>query len=359
MANIMVGLSGGVDSAVSALLLKQAGHEVSGVYMQNWEADREDPHCSAEQDLRDAKAVADHIGIPFQVVNFSKAYWDEVFQHCLDEFAAGRTPNPDVLCNRDIKFKRLLDFALDEGADFLATGHYVDKSSEDDTHYLIKGCDNNKDQSYFLYMLGQKALEKSLFPLGKMEKPDVRTIAENAGLPNCNKKDSTGICFIGERKFKKFLNEYLLAKPGEMKTFDGKLIGKHDGIMFYTIGQRKGLEIGGMKEASEEAWYVIDKDNENNVLIVGQGHDHPRLFSNALEGQHLHWISGELPNEPVKCHAKTRYRQADQACELRPISGDNSRSFSVKFEEPQRAITPGQSIVFYDENICLGGGIIG
>jgi len=354
MKKVVVGLSGGVDSAVTALLLKEQGHNVLGVFMQNWEVDNDDPHCLAEQDLKDAKAVADHIGIPFETVNFAKEYWQRVFQYCLDEFSAGRTPNPDVLCNREIKFKAFLEYALNQGADYLATGHYA-KVTHGEHPQLHKAIDTNKDQTYFLHALGEKELSRSLFPLGELEKSDVRKIAETARLPNFDKKDSTGLCFIGERKFKTFLNEFLLAKPGEIRTPEGEKLGKHDGLMFYTLGQRKGLNIGGQKNADQDAWYVLDKDIENNRLIVGQGHDHPLLYTTHLTGEQPHWISGESPMIPFKCHAKTRYRQADQACTITAIDADK---FEVSFEQAQRAITPGQYIVFYAEDICLGGGTI-
>jgi len=347
---IIVGLSGGVDSAVTALLLKEQGYDVAGCTMQNWMAEKDDPHCSAEQDILDAKKVCDHLQIPFHLVNFSKEYWDTVFQYCLDEFVAGRTPNPDIWCNQFIKFDVFLKHALNLGADFLATGHYVRKSG----NQLLKAVDRNKDQSYFLYTLNHEKLSHALFPLGELTKPLVREIARKSGLLNANKKDSTGICFIGERKFKTFLQDFLLAKPGVMKTPEGKIIGKHDGLMFYTFGQRKGLNIGGMKNTPEDAWYVVDKDIPNNVLIVAQGHDHPLLFSSELLCEKLQWVSGEAPNA-LKCSAKIRYRQNDQLCHVELLDNNAAK---VVFDEPQRAITPGQSIVFYDGEICLGGGII-
>lgn len=348
---VAIGISGGVDSAVSALLLKQQGYDVFGIFMRNWEAEQDDPHCTAEQDLTDARAVCDRIGIPLETVNFSKDYWDNVFQHCLDEFAKGRTPNPDVLCNREIKFKVLLEHTLALGADFLATGHYVRKSTD---NRLLKGIDNNKDQSYFLYMIKEAQLAKALFPVGELEKPAVRKMAEAAGLINYDKKDSTGICFIGERKFKDFLAEFLLAKPGDIKTTDGKVIGKHGGIMFYTIGQRKGLNIGGLKDADETPWYVVDKEVRNNVLIVGQGSEHPLLYRTNLICDDITWINTP-PKFPLSCRAKTRYRQQDQACEVSVL---NNQQLQVNFADPQRAVTPGQSIVFYQDDCCLGGGII-
>ncbi len=352
---VAVGLSGGVDSSVSALTLKNQGHHVFGVFMQNWEADRDDPYCTAEQDLTDAKTIADQLDIPLFTTNFAKNYWDKVFQYCLDEFAAGRTPNPDVWCNREIKFNCLLEFALSQGADRLATGHYAQNHEENGRHHLLKSADISKDQTYFLYLLNQAQLSKSIFPVGELLKTDVRNIAKKMNFITHAKKDSTGICFIGERKFKTFLSEFLLAKPGKMETPDGKVIGHHDGIMFYTIGQRKGLQIGGRVDSDENAWYVLKKDVKHNVLIVGQGHDHPLLFSDKLQCSQLHWISGSPSNNLKQLKAKTRYRQPDQTCEITKIENDRC---SVVFEHPQRAITPGQSIVFYHGDECLGGGII-
>ncbi|WP_423064189.1 tRNA 2-thiouridine(34) synthase MnmA [Candidiatus Paracoxiella cheracis] len=352
---VIVGLSGGVDSAVAALTLKQQGYDVSGIFMQNWEADREDPFCTAEQDLSDAKAICDQLGIPLQTANFAKEYWDNVFQYCLDEFAAGRTPNPDIWCNREIKFKAFLDHALALGADFLATGHYA-RIKKIDRHYcLLKSADANKDQTYFLYTLGQKQLAHSIFPIGELQKSAVRKIAQEANFINYAKKDSTGICFIGERKFKDFLNEFLLAQPGNMETPEGKHVGKHDGVMFYTIGQRKGLNIGGREDANELPWYVLGKDVKRNVLIVGQGDDHPMLYHDHLTCEQVHWISEQSPQFPLHCSAKIRYRQTDQACR---VTQQDNNCYEVNFEQPQRAITPGQSVVFYDGDRCLGGGVI-
>src|SRR3990167_4569477 len=353
ITKVVVGLSGGVDSAVSALLLKQQGLEVIGAFMQNWQIDQDDPYCTAEQDLSDARAVADHIGIPLQVINFSQAYWNHVFQYCLDEFKVGRTPNPDIWCNKEIKFKAFLEYALQLGADFLATGHYARKTKHYSQFQLLKGEDPQKDQSYFLYTLGQHELKHALFPIGELTKPRVREIAKQANLINFAKKNSTGICFIGERKFKDFLSEYLLDQPCEIKTPDGKIVGQHDGLMFYTIGQRKGLRIGGQKEAAEAPWYVIKKEFATNTLIVAQEAQLDLLYHNALICDQLHWVSEKIPHETFKATAKIRYRQSDQTCTITPRSADR---WHVAFEQKQRAITPGQAIVFYQNEICLGGG---
>ena len=352
---IIVGLSGGVDSAVTACLLQQQGHEVIGIYMQNWEVENDDPYCHAQQDLTDARTVCESLNIPFQVVNFSKQYWDHVFQYCLDEFAAGRTPNPDIWCNKEIKFKVFLEHALVLGADYLATGHYAQIKPHQHTWQLQKSADANKDQSYFLYMLGQQTLRKSLFPVGCLQKPEVRRLAKVANLLNHNKKDSTGICFIGERRFKQFLSEFLLAQPGLIQTSEGKVIGQHDGVMFYTIGQRQGLHIGGQKDKQNQAWYVVGKDVANNILIVGAGHDHPLLYSSQLFCTQLHWVSDTMPTMPLNCSAKIRYRQKEVSCYVDQVDHDR---LEVNFSQPQRAITPGQAIVFYQDDICLGGGII-
>ena len=352
---VIIGLSGGVDSAVAAHLLIEEGYDVSGVYMQNWEVDNDDPYCSAEQDLSDAKAVSDHLGIDFHVINFSREYWDKVFSYCLNEFSAGRTPNPDIWCNKEIKFNVFLKHALQLGADYLATGHYakiITKPSQVEMH---KAADVNKDQTYFLYTLNQQQLSKSLFPLSNLTKPRVREIAHQLQLPNSNKKDSTGICFIGERKFKDFLKEFILGKPGDIITDSGQLIGKHDGLMYYTLGQRKGLDIGGIKNKAESPWYVIEKDVTQNQLIVGQGHDHPGLLSTYVHCDNPHWINTQPHHLPLTCSAKTRYRQEDQPCTITKAS-DNE--VTVEFRTPQRAVTPGQSIVFYDNDHCLGGATI-
>ncbi|MFW0003992.1 MAG: tRNA 2-thiouridine(34) synthase MnmA [Coxiella endosymbiont of Dermacentor nuttalli] len=352
---IAVGLSGGVDSSVAAFILKKAGYKIFGLFMQNWEFDKEDSFCTAEQDLSDAKAVADHIGIPLYTVNFSKEYWGNVFQRCLDEFIKGRTPNPDVWCNREIKFKSLLEYAKNLGADSLATGHYANLQEEHGYFKLLKAHDKNKDQTYFLYLLNQYQLAHSLFPLSNYQKPDVRAIARDAGLITHAKKDSTGICFIGKRKFKEFLNEFLLAQPGNMKTPEGKIVGRHHGVMFYTRGQRRGLHIGGRSDSKEKPWYVIDKNIKCNVLIVSQDHNHPLLYTKELICSNLHWVQGTPPSLPLICNAKTRYRQKDQSCIVSLLETDQCR---VEFEKPQWAVTSGQSVVFYLGNQCLGGGII-
>lgn len=352
---VAVGLSGGVDSSVCALNLKKSGYKVFGLFMQNWEGDKDDDPmlCPAAQDLNDAKAIADRIGIPLYTINFSKEYWNNVFQYCLDEFSNGRTPNPDVLCNREIKFKYLLEYAKKLGADYLATGHYAGLHRENGYLNLLKAKDETKDQSYFLYLLDQYQLAHSFFPLSNYLKSDVRAMAKDAGLITHAKKDSTGICFIGERKFKEFLKEFLLAQPGHMETPEGKIVGNHDGIMFYTRGQRKGLRIGGRHDSNEKPWYVIDKDVKRNVLIVAQGHDHPLLYSNELSCSNLHWISLP-PSLPLTCKAKIRYRQVDQPCIVSKTLG----RYQTVFEKPQRAVTAGQSVVFYSGNQCLGGGVI-
>lgn len=350
----MVGLSGGVDSAVSALLLKQQGHEVQAVFMQNWQADQDDPYCTLEQDLKDARLICDKIGISLHTVNFSNAYWNRVFQLFLDEYAAGRTPNPDVLCNKEIKFSAFLDYALSLGADYIAMGHYANTVLLEGHYQLLKSADRNKDQTYFLHYLNQNQLAKSLFPLANLDKTTVRHIAQEAGLISHNKKDSTGICFIGERKFKAFLSEYLLAQPGPIETLEGEHKGEHQGLMFYTLGQRQGLGIGG-SQSGQEPWYVVGKDLKANVLRVGQGHDHPALFSQELSCEHLHWISSVAPALPFSCTAKIRYRQQEQDCVITALEGS---CYQVAFAQPQRAITPGQSVVFYAGEVCLGGGII-
>ncbi|MDO6459844.1 tRNA 2-thiouridine(34) synthase MnmA [Granulosicoccaceae sp. 1_MG-2023] len=351
--DVIVGMSGGVDSSLSAVLLKEQGYRVRGIFMQNWEDD--DEHCTIRQDYRDAAAVAQTIGIELSTVNFAREYWDGVFAHFLEEYQAGRTPNPDILCNKEIKFRAFLDYATAQGADFIATGHYARRDTQDGRARLLRGLDNNKDQTYFLYTLGQEALSRTLFPVGEMDKSDVRQLAKKHGLHVHSKKDSTGICFIGERRFSEFLSEYLPANPGDIVSDSGELLGRHQGLMYYTLGQRQGLGIGGRAGADEAPWYVLQKDIPANRLIVGQGHDHPLLFSDALHAAQMHWTAGQAPADNFPCTAKVRYRQQDQACEV-AVQGDGS--VIVRFAEPVRAVTPGQSLVLYDGAECLGGGVI-
>lgn len=351
---VIVGMSGGVDSSVAALLLLQQGYAVEGLFMKNWDEDDGSEYCTAKADLADAQAVADKLGIPLHTANFASEYWDNVFEHFLAEYRAGRTPNPDILCNREIKFKVFLDYATVLGADKIATGHYCRTRTENHKTLLLKGLDPDKDQSYFLHAVTEAALEKTLFPIGDIKKLEVRKIAEQHHLATAKKKDSTGICFIGERRFKDFLERYLPAQPGIIQTITGQTVGEHTGLMYYTIGQRQGLGIGGVKNATEEPWYVVEKDLANNVLIVAQG-EHPSLYANGLICSSVHWINNEIPAEQTPLHCKIRYRQDDQACKMKRLA-DNS--YRVDFTEAQRAITPGQSIVFYRDDVCLGGGII-
>lgn len=353
---VIVGMSGGVDSSVSAYLLQQQGYDVVGLFMKNWEEDDNEEYCSAASDLADAQAVCDKLGIKLLTINFAAEYWDNVFEHFLAEYRAGRTPNPDILCNKEIKFKAFLDYAAEDlGADYIATGHYVRKREQNGKVELLRGLDKNKDQSYFLYTLSEAQISKSLFPVGELEKPQVRKIAEQLDLVTATKKDSTGICFIGERKFRDFLARYLPAQSGFIRTVDGEVIGEHQGLMYHTLGQRKGLGIGGLKNADETPWYVVDKDIAHNELIVAQGHDHPALFSGGLIAGQLHWVDRQPLTTSLRCTVKTRYRQQDIPCQINPI---NEQQIEVIFDEPVAAVTPGQSAVFYLNEVCLGGGII-
>ncbi len=351
---VIVGMSGGVDSSVAALLLIQQGYQVEGLFMKNWEEDDGTEYCTAKEDLADAQAVCNTLGIKLHTANFAAEYWDNVFEHFLEEYKAGRTPNPDILCNREIKFKAFLDYAEQLGAHLIATGHYVRRRDSNGVSELLKGVDANKDQSYFLHAVGGAQIHKSLFPVGEYEKPFVRELAEQHGLITAKKKDSTGICFIGERRFTDFLKQYLPAQPGVIETVDGVELGQHSGLMYHTIGQRQGLGIGGLKNASEEAWYVLAKDLQRNVLIVGQGNQHPWLFSRTLLTREMNWINPVDLNALESLTAKVRYRQSDQACSIEHTEG----GYLVTFEQPQRAVTLGQSIVFYNGDVCLGGGVI-
>lgn len=353
---VVVGMSGGVDSSVTALLLKEQGYDVVGIFMKNWDDTDENGVCTATEDYKDVAAVADQIGIPYYSVNFEKEYWDRVFEYFLAEYRAGRTPNPDVMCNKEIKFKAFLDYALQLGADFVATGHYAQiERKEDGTVRMLRGIDNNKDQTYFLSQLSQAQLAKTMFPLGGMEKSEVRAIAERAGLATAKKKDSTGVCFIGEKNFKEFLGHYLPAQKGNMATEDGEVKGTHDGLMYYTIGQRQGLGIGGGGK-SQEPWFVIGKDLATNTLYVGQGFHHPMLYATHLDASEVHFtVDSAMPRE-FTCTAKFRYRQQDTPVTVK-LSEDGTHA-RVEFAEPVRAITPGQAVVFYDGMECLGGGLI-
>jgi tRNA-specific 2-thiouridylase len=352
---VVVGMSGGVDSSVAALLLKAQGYDVIGLFMKNWEDDDDDEYCSSRQDLIDAVSVADRIGIEIEVVNFSREYKSRVFANFLAEYQAGRTPNPDILCNSEIKFRAFLDHAMKMGADKIATGHYAGVREVDGLFQLLRAEDGSKDQSYFLYRLDQAQLSRTVFPLSGLLKREVREIARKAGLPTSEKKDSTGICFIGERPFREFLQRYLPTQPGDMRTPEGRVVGRHQGLMYYTLGQRQGLGIGGAREGSGEPWYVAGKDMAKNELIVVQGHDHPLLLSDRLRATDLHWISGVPPHTHWVYGAKTRYRQADAPCEIDSIADDDCE---IRFAQPQWAVTPGQSVVVYESNVCLGGGII-
>ncbi len=351
---IVVGMSGGVDSAVSALLLKRAGHDVIGVFMKNWEEKDDEGVCTATADWQDVQACCEKIDIPYYSVNFAKEYRERVFSLFLDEYRKGRTPNPDVLCNREIKFKAFLDFAMKLGAERLATGHFCRLREEADGVKLLRGVDANKDQSYFLYMLTQPPLRRAVFPVGGLTKGEVRALAEEAGLPVAKKRDSTGVCFIGERDFKPFLQGFLPAQPGPMVTEAGETLGRHDGLMYYTLGQRRGLGIGGQKGGDGGRWFVIEKDLENNRLVVAQGEDSPRLYTTHCRASQATWIAGRAPAASFDCTAKYRYRQPDQRVHVEVGDGGE---LLVTACEPQRAVTPGQSVVLYDGEVCLGGAI--
>ncbi len=351
---VIVGLSGGVDSSVSAYCLLQQGYRVEGLFMKNWDEDDGTEYCTAKADLADAQQVCDRLGIPLHTANFAADYWDTVFEHFLAEYRAGRTPNPDILCNREIKFKVFLEYARLLGADKIATGHYAQIQNHQGQTQLHKGLDPNKDQSYFLHAVGAAEFSQTLFPIGHLEKPKVRQIAQQQGLITHNKKDSTGICFIGERRFNDFLSQYLPAQPGIIENEDGKVLGQHNGLMYHTLGQRQGLGIGGVAGAGESPWYVAQKDLTRNVLVVVQGAQHPLLLSTALSASQIHWINPPPHAGQFRCMAKTRYRQSDQACEV-SLQGEHLR---VTFDQAQRAVTPGQSVVFYDGSHCLGGAVI-
>ncbi|HEY7773884.1 MAG TPA: tRNA 2-thiouridine(34) synthase MnmA [Marinagarivorans sp.] len=360
---VIVGMSGGVDSSVSALLLKEQGYEVEGLFMKNWDEDDGTEYCTAKRDLADAQAVCDKLGVPLHTANFAAEYWDNVFEYFLAEYKAGRTPNPDILCNREIKFKVFMQYAQMLGGSHIATGHYARTAEVGEHTHLLKGLDSNKDQSYFLHAVSGREFAKTLFPIGNIQKPLVRELAEKHHLVTHNKKDSTGICFIGERRFKDFLGQYLPAQPGNIVTEDGAIIGQHQGLMYHTIGQRQGLGIGGVAGAPEEPWYVAIKDLKANELVVVQGKYHPLLMANTLTTEACHWINPTTLEQPTLCCAKTRYRQPDQACTIEPCQtinylGEPVDGLKVSFAEPQRAITPGQYAVFYEGERCLGGAII-
>lgn len=353
---VVVGMSGGVDSSVTALLLKQQGYDVVGVFMKNWDDTDENGVCTATQDYEDVAKVAAKIGIPYYSVNFEKEYWDRVFEYFLAEYKSGRTPNPDIMCNKEVKFKAFLDYAMDLDADYIAMGHYAQVTTDQDgVVHMLRGADNNKDQTYFLSALSQDQLKKSMFPIGHLQKPEVRRLAEEAGLATAKKKDSTGICFIGERNFKQFLSQYLPAQPGQMMTHDGQLKGEHAGLMYYTIGQRSGLGIGGDGQ-SNDPWFVVGKDLTKNILYVGQGYENEYLYADRLDAAQMTWITPIDHGQAFHVTAKFRYRQADVGVTVKMTS---ETSAQVIFDEPVRAITPGQAVVFYDGEECLGGGTIG
>ncbi|MDY0408550.1 tRNA 2-thiouridine(34) synthase MnmA [Virgibacillus soli] len=348
---VVVGMSGGVDSSVAALLLKEQGYDVVGIFMKNWDDTDEFGVCTATEDFEDVVRVCNQLDIPYYAVNFEKQYWDKVFTYFLDEYKAGRTPNPDVMCNKEIKFKAFLNHALSLGADYLATGHYAQVRNNDGQYEMLRGVDENKDQTYFLNQLTPDILEKVMFPLGHLQKSEVREIAQKNNLATASKKDSTGICFIGERNFKTFLGQYLPAQPGEMQTFEGEVVGKHDGLMYYTLGQRQGLGIGG----PGEPWFVVGKNLKENILYVAQGYHHELLYSDSLVATDVNWFIPFKGKEPLTCTAKFRYRQKDSQVTVSLLDGNRVK---VDFGEKQRAITPGQAVVFYDGEVCIGGGTI-
>jgi len=350
---VILGMSGGVDSSVAAHLLLQQGYRVEGLFMTNWEED-EDGYCTAATDYQDARKVAERLGIPLHKVNFALQYRERVFQHFLDEYRAGRTPNPDVLCNREIKFGVCFEYAMRLGATFIATGHYA-RVEHAPRVRLLKGLDAGKDQSYFLSAVSETALARTLFPIGELPKSEVRRLAKSLALPVHDKKDSTGICFIGERPFEEFLAKYLPAQPGEIQAADGEVLGEHRGLMYYTLGQRQGLRIGGTRNRGDQPWYVVRKDLARNLLVIGQGQDHPDLLSDSLDASTLHWIAGHPPSKQFRCAVKVRYRQIDQGCTVNIQDGNLAR---ITFDQPQRAVTPGQFVVFYVDDECLGSGVI-
>ncbi len=354
---VVIGMSGGVDSSVAALLLKQQGYDVVGLFMKNWDDTDDEGYCTATEDYEDVAKVAEQIGIPYYSVNFEKEYWDRVFEYFLQEYRNGRTPNPDVMCNKEIKFKAFLDYAMGLGADYIAMGHYAQvETDENGVIHLLRGKDANKDQTYFLSQLSQAQLKKAMFPLGHLEKPQVRKIAEEAGLATAKKKDSTGVCFIGERDFNEFLANYLPNKPGKMMTLDGREMGEHMGLMYYTIGQRQGLGIGGTAGTSNEPWFVIGKDQATQTLYVGQGYHHDNLYSEYLEASEIHFTTDNWTEKEFECTAKFRYRQKD--INVKVQLDESGTKAKVIFDEPVRAVTPGQAVVFYRDEECLGGGLI-
>ncbi len=353
--HVVVAMSGGVDSSVAALSVKRAGLKCSALFMKNWNEPDDDGRCNWEDDVGDALGVCERLDIPVNTVDLAQAYWDSVFEDFLEQYRQGRTPNPDVLCNREIKFKAFLECAKAIGGNVIATGHYVASDAVNGSHRLLKGADAAKDQSYFLYTLGQAQLAASIFPLGTVQKTDVRKLARDAGLGTHEKKDSTGICFIGEQRFREFLSRFVPSVPGPIVTLDGAVVGEHHGAVYYTLGQRQGLGVGGVKGADEMPWFVAAKHLESNELVAVQGHDHPALLSTELTASELSWVAGGEPETPLRCKAKTRYRQPDQDCTVQSVAKGVAK---VLFVRPQRAITPGQSVVFYDGITCLGGGII-